>query len=196
MRPKDYGEKANIIVIKDSDFDISLSLAFKDYLVGENLFFLLSELVVKGNNLKEFFDTSEDYVSISTSPYFLNQVKLLDNFNAYAFITALELTSLSSFGEFYGVSVFNKDISNAKLYPLKSIDKTLKTSMLTDTCLATLIQHEVERTLKYDEVEYFVCGNKDNTLMKDFANKASWDYLNLDADNDFSHSLEFGDQDG
>jgi len=196
MRPKDYGEKANIIVIKDSDFDISLSLAFKDYLVGENLFFLLSELHIEKDVSKKCVDISEDCISIDTSPYFLNQVKLLDDFNAYAFITALETDIFSGFSNFYGVSVFNKHISNAKLYPLKSIDKTLKTSMLTDTCLATLIQHEVERTLMYDEVEYFVCGNKDNTLMKDFANKASWDYLNLDADNDFSHSLKFRDQDG
>lgn len=66
--------------------------------------------------------------------------------------------------------------------------------MLTDTCLATLIQHEVERTLYYNKVSYFVCGNKDDVLMKDFADKANWDYLSLDAENDFSRFLELGDQ--
>lgn len=196
MKPRNYGKKANIIAIKDSDFDISLSLAFKDHLVGENLFFLLSELVVTEKNIKEFLDVSENYyVAINESPYFLNQVKLLDGFNAYAFITALELTDLSkSFSSFYGVSVFNSHISNAKIYPLKSIDKSLNTSMLTDTCLATLIQHEAERTLYYDKVSYFVCGNKDDVLMKNFADKANWDYLSLDAENDFSRFLELGDQ--
>lgn len=195
MKPKDYGEKANIIAIKDSDFDLSLSLAFKDYLVGENLFFLLSELCIEKDVSKKYVDISGDSLSIGTSPYFLNQAKLLDDFNAYAFITALETDIFSNFNKFYGVSVFNSHISFAKVYPLKSIDKSLKTSMLTDTCLATLIQHEVERTLMYDEVSYFVCGKKDNILMKDFANKAGWDYLNLDAKNDISRYLEFGEQD-